>query len=94
VVAKTTTYTFTVADFLVTCNATGGAFTTTLPAAASFPGQVFGLMKTDASGNACTLGKTGGDVIDGAATVALSAQYGRVYVTNDGVSNWWVIVQQ
>lgn len=56
------------------CNATGGAFSATLPAGASNAGKLLSIKKIDSSGNAVTLVRSGGDTIDGATSLALSVQ--------------------
>jgi hypothetical protein len=85
---KTTTYTALAGDVLL-CDATGGAFTVTLPAAAGVSGQSISVKKTDASANAITVDGNGSETIDGAATLALSTRYAAVTLWSDG-SNWWV----
>jgi hypothetical protein len=85
---KTTTYTALAGDVLL-CDATGGAFTVTLPAAAGVTGQSISVKKTDASANAVTVDGNGAETIDGAATLALATRYAAVTLWSDG-SNWWV----
>lgn len=66
------------------CNATGGAFTATLPTPASaFTGVEYRIIKTDSSGNAITVGTVSG-------TTSISTQYHYVTVISDG-SNWYSI---
>lgn len=77
-------------DYLILANATSGAITVTLPAAASSEGRVLVVKKTDASGNAVTLDGTGSETIDGATTQALAAQYDALTVVCDGAG--WAIV--
>ena len=90
--AVTTAYTLTTGnDHTLDCNATGGAFAVTLPAANSVPaGWEYVVKKTDSSANAVTLTAAGTDKIDGAATFALSAQYKYARVVCDGSANWRV----
>lgn len=71
-------------------DATGGAFAVTLPAASSTD-KVFMIKKIDSSGNAVTVTRAGSDTIEGATTVALSAQYSWIIVQSDGTSAWKVI---
>lgn len=85
---KTTTYTALAGDVLL-CDATGGAFTITLPAAATVSGASISVKKTDASANAVTIDGNASETIDGAATRLLSTQYEAVTLWSDG-SNWWV----
>jgi hypothetical protein len=72
------------------CNATGGAFTVTLPVAAAHPGRVFTIKKIDASVNAVTIDGDGAETIDGAATYALTAQWQSVVLQCNGTS-WFVL---
>lgn len=88
--AKTTTYTIVSTDYTVTGDATSGAFTITLPTAASVAGKIYVIKKTDASGNAVTVGTTSSQTIDGATTYALATQYKYVTVQSNG-SNWFII---
>lgn len=86
-VAVTTTYAILATDQCVLCNATGAAFTATLPAVASVPtGTVIVVIKTDSSGNAVTVDGSGAETINGSATDSLATQYTvRRYFT-DGVT--------
>jgi hypothetical protein len=87
---QTATYTALATDFLILCNATGGAITLNLPVASASTGQILIVKKTDSSGNAVTLTPAGADVIDGASTKAISSQYGLYAVMSDGTT-WNVI---
>lgn len=87
-VAKTTTYTLATADSTVLADATGGAFTVTLPVAPG-AGFVYNVKKVDSSGNAITVAGSSG-TIDGAATVSIATQYVSLSFTFDG-TNWWVV---
>lgn len=57
--AKTGNYTLLLTDDFVACDASGGAFTITFPAAASSTNKVLAVKKTDTSFNAVTLSGTG-----------------------------------
>lgn len=89
-VAKTTTYTIVSTDYTVTGDATSGAFTITLPTAASVAGKIYVIKKTDSSGNAVTVGTTSSQTIDGSTTYSLATQNKYVTVQSNG-SNWIVI---
>jgi hypothetical protein len=88
---KTGAYTVTVTDFYIAGDASGGAFTVTLPAASGVLGQLVYVKKTDSSGNAVTVGRTGSDTIDGATTQSLATQYASMlfYAAASAV---WVIL--
>jgi hypothetical protein len=74
--AKTVTATYTVlsTDWCLLCDATGAAFTVTLPDSRLVLGQVFQIKRMNGGANAVTVGTAAGN-IDGAATFSLSAQY-------------------
>lgn len=87
--AATTTYTIAVTDGAVPCDASGGAFTVTLPSAVTAKrGRFYQINKVDASANALTIAAAIGQRIDGMGSIVL---YGRVSVTimSDG-ANWSV----
>lgn len=69
------TTTLAAANLLVRGDATSGAFTVTLPSAASVIGQVVVLVKIDSGGNGITVSAAGGDTIAGAATKSLGTQW-------------------
>jgi hypothetical protein len=62
--------TLTEAHHTAWANATSAGFTITLPAAASHPGRIYIIKKTDASANAVTIGGT----VDGVANPTITAQ--------------------
>lgn len=92
VVSKSTTYTTVLADaetlFLV--DATAGAVTINLLAAASYPtGTRIAVKKVDASANAVTIDANLSETIDGSLTRTLSTQYDVIVLRTNGVS-WYV----
>ena len=90
VVAKTTSYTATAADQIILCNATSGAITIGSPPAASVPGQVYTIKKTDSSANAVTFDPNASETIDAASTKAITTQNAVMNVISDG-TQWWAI---
>lgn len=86
VATKTTTYTAVNADIIL-ADASGGAFTITLPAASNR--LVVVVKKIDNTGNLLTISPAAG-TIDGQSTHTLAQQYTSVTLTSDG-SNWFVI---
>lgn len=88
--AKSTAYTLTVSDSVVTGNASGGAFTLTLPTAVGVTGRQYTLKKVDSSANAVTVGTTSSQTIDGASTYSLASQYNYVTLVSDG-ANWNIV---
>lgn len=77
-------------DYAILVNASGGAVTMTLPAAASSTGQVVNVKKTDASANSVTLDGNGAETIDGAATLAWTTQYQSYTIICNG-TGWSII---
>lgn len=90
VVTKTANYAATALDYVILCDASGGVFTITLPAAATALKRVYNIKKIDLSGNVVTLDPDGTETIDGDLTVPLSAPYESLMLVTDG-SNWFVL---
>lgn len=90
---KTAAYTLTTGDFFILGDATTAAFTLTLPSASN-KGMIVSLKKVDATANTVTLAAAGTDTIQGAATVALTAQFSSRTLFADGVSKWMVLSSQ
>lgn len=85
--AKTSSYTLTAADRIVTGNAAGG-MTLTLPTAVGCAGRTYELMNVGASGTV-TIATTSSQTINGAAASGqnLTTQYSFLRVISDG-ANW------
>lgn len=77
---------------IIAMDATAGIKTVQLPSASRLAGYWVTIQKSDASGNAVTVSTYGGQTIDGAASVALAAQFDRVTVQSDATN--WIIVSQ
>lgn len=90
IVAKTGAYTAASGDFVILCDASGGAFTVTLPAASGIARKIYHVKKTDSSGNAVTVDGNASETIDGGTTAVLSAQYESIKIICDG-SNWHIL---
>jgi len=84
--AKTGNYTAADGDVVI-CDATGGAFTITLPAVAA--GAYVTVKKKDSSANAITVSPASG-TIDGAASQLISTQYTSLDFISDA-TNWWLV---
>lgn len=89
VTAAAATYAILDTDDTILADATGGAFTATLPTAVGRAGRRFTVKRVNAGGNAVTIGSAGG-TIDGAGTVALGAQWASRTVESNGTS-WFVV---
>lgn len=89
-VSKTTTYTAANIEEIILANATGGAFTITMPTAVEREGYIYRIKKTDASANAVKVDGLGAETIDGDADFDLIAQDEVIAVVSDN-ANWWII---
>ncbi len=79
--SKSSVYAVTADDnrSLVPCNANGGGFDVDLPAAATAgAGFTITVVKTDASANAVTIDPSGAELVNGAATLAITKRYALV----------------
>lgn len=90
IVTKTTTYTATLLDRTILCDATGGAFTVTLPAAAASKNLKLTIKKIDSSLNAITIDGNGSETIDGVTTQKLYSQYDAITIHCNG-SAWYIL---
>jgi hypothetical protein len=88
--SKTAAYTATSSDFILHCDASSGAFTLTLPAAASHTGRVFVIGKSDSSAYAVLVDGNGSETIDGVTGIYLYLQHDYMTIVSDG-SNWKLI---
>lgn len=90
---KTANYTATSTDHEIRCDASGGAFTITLPSTSGTnidTGKRYIVKKVDSSSNAVTIATTSSQTIDGVTTKSLSSQYQTLEVQNNG-TNWDVL---
>jgi len=71
VVTKTANYTLVYTDYAVDADTTSGGFTLTLPTAVGHAGQEFVIKKGSGDLNLLTVAGTGGELIDGSATVTI-----------------------
>lgn len=90
-ITKTTSYTATSSnrDNYIKCDTSGGSWTLTLPVASTV-GDGFQLFakKIDNTANTVTITPSGGNLVDGSATYALSAIHGWVQLYCDG-TQWF-----
>lgn len=89
-VAKTSAYTLTGSDSVVSGDTTGGAFSLTLPSSAGIAGRMYTIKRVNAGANNLTVATTSSQTIDGAATYVLSAQWKYVKVISDS-ANWLIV---
>lgn len=74
-------------------DATGASRTINLPAAAGVPGRIYVVKKIDSSANTVVVDPAGAELIDGAATKTLSAQWDSIKIQSDGVS-WFIVADK
>jgi hypothetical protein len=73
---------------IVPYDTSGGGFALTLPAASTNPGVAIAFKEVGGSANTLTITPNGGDTIEGAGSLALSALDEQVLLVSDGTSNW------
>lgn len=77
-------------DHIVFMNASGGAFTATLPTAASAAGKTYILKKIGTDLNVVTIATTSSQTIDGVVGTALHTPNETLVIFSDG-SNWQIL---
>lgn len=90
ITSKTANYTALASDYTIICDASGGAFTLTLPAASSNTGRVYVIVKSDESSNAVTFSPV--LKFTGATNMGSVNFPKTISVQSDG-TNWRVINQ-
>lgn len=85
-VTKTSAYTITLNDNVVFCDGSSGAFTVSLPTAASASGYEFNVVRTGATGT-ITIDPNGTETISGDTTLDLTSQWDSVVFMSNG-TNW------
>ena len=91
--SKTGNYTWNVDDgSMILANASGGAFTITLPAgnASGYAGLSLKVKKVDTSGNAVTVTQGASGTIDGGTHIVMESAHAAVEIFCDG-TNWHVL---
>jgi hypothetical protein len=89
IVSKATTYAAVAGD-MVLATSTGGGFTVTLPASSANTNRSIRVKKVSSDANNVTIGRTGGDLIDGQTSQIISFQYTDIELISDGAGNWWI----
>jgi len=78
-------------EMVILVDASTGNKTITLPAAASSPGKVFYIKKTDTTGNRVTIrGNVSSETIDDGKTYEITVPYTCITVLCNG-TEWWII---
>ncbi len=76
--------------YTVLVDASGGAVTITLPAAASHSGRIYNIKKIDSTANIVTIDPNSAELIDGIVTLALIARNEKARPQSDA-TEWWTI---
>jgi hypothetical protein len=84
-----TTYPITATDDFVFADATLGGFTVTLPTAVGITGRGYSVKKADTSVNIVTVATTGGQTIDGSASVTITVPETSLLFISNG-ANWFI----
>lgn len=90
IASKSADYTGKITDEILFVDATAAGRTITLPTSIGISGKRYTIKKTDSSGNTVTVATTAGQMIDGAATKVLAAQYDAVRLISNG-ANWMIL---
>ncbi len=85
IVYKTANYTAAPGDHIISCDASGGDFTLSLPTAVGIEGKVYKIKRTDSDyGNVLTIDAATTELIDGELTFLLPPQ-SQITLVSDGV---------
>jgi hypothetical protein len=87
--AKTSNYTVTATDSVLSGDCTSGNLTFTRPAAASIAGRRYTFKRIDGSGNSVIVDGNSSETIDGAATKTLTTQWAAITIISNG-TNWLI----
>lgn len=89
---RTADFTANDATCVFFCNSVNNNITITLPDAATRSGRIY-IVKKISANNSVTIATTGGDTIDGAASVVMAANNSVRFLMSNG-TNWFVISSQ
>lgn len=89
-IEKSASYTATIDDYTIVCDATSGDVTISLPSAASASGHVMNIKKKDSSTNNVIISANGSDTIDGSATVSTNVQWTTITIQADTTA-WYIL---
>jgi len=89
---KTAAYAITSDDFTIQADASGGAFTVTLPAIESVRGQVFAVKRLNVGANAVVVAAQAAETISGAASSSLNFQYAGLMVQAPATGTDWLVL--
>ena len=92
VLTKTAAFTITDANDVILVDATSGAVTITLHAAATAKQKPYNFKKIDSSANAMTIDGNASETIDGATTKSTTIQYTNFTLVPNNTTGAWSIV--
>jgi len=92
--SKTAAYSIGPTDSTILADATSATFQVTLPSATTTTGSgaFYTIKRINSAANNVTVGTTSSQLIDGAATKTLGAQWSSITVQSDG-TNWMIVAQ-
>lgn len=94
IISKSGAYTATLTDDIIKGDTELGAFTITLPAAATALGKIYTFIRTGAGANALTIDGAGSEKIDGAETNnTMDAEFDSLTIISDG-TEWFIIARK
>jgi len=93
IATKTATATLTASEQIILADATGGAFTITLPTATGDAGRWFDIKKISSNTNAITIATSDAETIDGATTVLMPSKENKIKVVSDG-TGWQSVIRE
>lgn len=88
--SKSSNYTLTSSDDVVTFDATSGDLTATLPTAVGIADKIYIIKKTDTSTNTVTVDGNGSETVDGNSNFVLRYENDSVAVISDN-TNWQIL---
>ncbi len=77
-------------DVIIIADATSGAFSVNLPAAAGNGGKIYYIKKIDSTVNNVTVDPNGSETIDDETTKIIINQYTTMMIVSDN-NEWWIL---
>jgi len=87
---KSASDTLTLAQYTILADASGGAIVLALPTAASAVRKIYNIKKIDATANAVTIDPNLAELLDGAASLAITVQWTNVTIQSNGTA-WYIL---
>ena len=90
VLVSSTPYAVAADDWFIAVDASAGAVTINLPAAAGLEGRMLHVKKIDGTANNVIIDGSGTETLDDGLTATIKKQYESVHLICDG-TEWWII---